>query len=181
MVILLGVSILSFLTLFERGNTNGVVDDVRYIVDSDADGVREITFYFTEPGLTKKCTATTTEEGNVTFVVEDAAFVYQYTSETDEVTAEGDDPSYPFATYTKALFKRIAKGPEKFMKFWQAGIVAVICLLGGAVIMWSEEIWLFIHKKENKEPKWNDMKGIRILGGAVIALGVVVLILFVVL
>lgn len=181
MVVLLGISILSFLTLFERGNTNGVVDNVRFIVDSDEDGVREISFYFTEPGLVKKCTAIALGNGDVTFKVEDEEYTYLYSAETDDVIVSKEASGNPFSTYSKALFKRIAKGPEKFMKFWQAGIVFAVCLAGGAIIMWSEEIWLFIHKKEDKAPSWKDMNGIRYAGGGVIAAGVIIMILFVIL
>lgn len=182
MAILLTVSILSFLTLFERGNTNGVVDNVRFIVDSETDGVREISFYFEEPGVVKKCTATALENGDVSFAIEDSDFTYYYNSKDDAVTAKGDDAKGDaFSVYSEKLFLRIAKGPEKFMKFWQAGIVFVISMAGGAIILWSEELWLFIHRKDEREPKWEDLKGIKRIGAGVIALAVIVLILFIIL
>lgn len=180
MVVLVGVSILAFFTLFERENMSGVVGDVRYIVESEEDGTKELTFYFTTPGLTKTCTAVDSGD-NVIFTVEDSEFVYGYDKVKDETyVVSGPDDQYPFQTYNKNLFRTIVKGHDRFMKFWQAGVVAAICLIGGAIILFAEEIWGFIHRKEQKEPKWSDMNGIKIAGGGIVALGVILMIVFIV-
>ncbi len=178
MIVLLCVSVLAFFTLYERENNGGVVGNVRYIVDSRQDGVKELTFYFVEKGLTKSCSAVDDASG-VTFTVEDCEYVYRYDTETGEVTATPESPD-AFSVYSEKLFKRIVDGSEKFMKFWQAGVVALICLCGGMIIFYAEEIWLQKHKKDGREPVWSDMNGIKALGGGVIALGVIVMILFII-
>jgi len=182
MAALLTVSILSFFTLLERGNTNGVVDDVRFIVDSDSDGVREISLYFKETDKIEKLVATSDEEG-VTFVFGDYEYKYRvsndgltikaYDEDGNEVTSEE-----PFELYTKNLFKTMVVGKDKFLKFWQALIIFAIVAAGGAVIVFAEEIWHIIFKKgEDVIPKWSDMNGIKVAGGVVIGIGVVVFII----
>jgi len=179
MIGLLLVSVLSFFTLFERSNTTGVVGDVRYIVDSENDGVKTLNFYYVEPGVVKTCTAVETDD-EVTFTIEDCDFVYTYNKVTKDVSATSSiSEEYPFQTYHKDLFKQIAEGHDRFLKFYQAGIVAVLCVIGGAMIIYAEEIWLFIHRKEDRTPKWKDMNKIKLIGGGVVAVGIVIMILFI--
>ena len=183
MIVMLGVSVLAFFTLFERSNTNGVVDGVRYIVVSENDGIKAIKFYFEEPGRVE--TGESTDAGDfVVFNIDGAGYKYTVSKETFEVSAvsTGESEEGPFDTYSEELFRTMVKGKEKFMKFWQAIIVAVICLAGGLVILFAEEIWHIIKKKGPDEiPQWKDMNGIKWIGGGVIALGVGVMILFVLL
>lgn len=171
---LLTISVLSFFTLFERNNNGGVVDGVRYILDSEEDGVRTYTFYFEDPDVTADCMATVEEE-KITYLVGDVSYVYAFGSDT--VTASDDNA---FGTYSEDLFRQMSVGKEKFMKYWQAAIVFAICFAGGAIILNAEEIWHVIHRKgEDEWPEWDEMKGIKITGGAVIAAGVILMIIFV--
>ncbi|MBR5059945.1 MAG: hypothetical protein IKX06_04140 [Clostridia bacterium] len=179
MICLLGVSILTFLTLFERSNTSGVADGVRYIVASEEDGVKYLEFYFKDPDV--KATGTATDAGNlVIFTIDGSDCTYTVDKETLEVGVTGGGEGDPFGVYTQKLFRLMVKGKDRFIKFWQAIIVGVVALAGGAVILFAEEIWHVIYKKRGDEiPAWKDMNGIKIAGGAVIGAAAVLLIIFI--
>lgn len=182
MIVMLGISILSFFTLFERSNTTGVVDGVRYVVVSEQDGIKTFEFYFKEKGRVEKGEAVDGEDA-VVFRIEGVDYEYTVTKDTWEVTAKPtgeEQEGGPFNTYSEELFRTMVKGKEKFMKFWQAIVVGVICLAGGLVILFAEEIWHIIKKKGPDEvPAWKDMNGIKWAGGGIIAVGVVIMIVFI--
>lgn len=180
MICLVGVSLLTFLTLFERSNTGGVADGVRYIVVSEEDGVKTLEFYFKDPD--KKSTGTATDAGDVVIIsIDDSEFTYTVDKKTFEVGVKpGEGTGDPFAVYTEKLFKLMVKGKDRFIKFWQAITVGAVALAGGAVILFAEEIWHIIHKKGEEDiPEWQDMRGIKVFGGAIIGAAAVLLIVFI--
>lgn len=180
---LLCVSILSFLTLFERNNTSGVVDNVRYVLKSDSEEEGRIYFfYFVEK---ESVQATAIQDVETWFVtVEDCPYVYNVAKGTGEVRAflngqEAGDEAYEL--YTREFFRVMFVGKDRLLYLWQALIVAVICFVGGSIIMYAEEIWHILKRtpEEVAVPKWSDMKGIKIAGGCVIGTGAVLLLLFI--
>ena len=185
LICLLCVSILSFLTLLERNNTSGVVDNVRYVLESDdEESGRIYSFYFVEQ---ESVQATAFDDAETWFVtVEGCPYVYTVVKGTGEVHAflNGQEAGKDaYAVYTQELFQTMFIGKDRILYLWQALIVAVICFAGGAIIMYAEEIWHIIKRtpEEVAVPKWSDMKGIKTVGGCVIGAGVVVLLLFVLL
>ena len=183
MICLLSVSVLAFFTLFERNNTQGVADGVRYIVVSEQDGVKTLEFYFEEPGRVE--TGVASDDGEVVTVsVDGSDFSYTVDKTEFAVTAfkdgaKTDDPE-AFATYSEKLIRMIVKGKDRFVKFWQAAIVAVVALAGGLIILFAEEIWHIVYKKgEDEVPEWKNMNGIKAAGACVIAVAVVLLVIFI--
>ena len=180
MIVMLGVSILTFLTVFERNNTGGVVDGVRYVVVSEQDGVKSLKFYFPDPGRVDTGEAFETDE-LVVFSIDGCGYEYTVNRKDLEVTEKrsGETSEGPYDTFSKELFKTMVKGKDKFIQIWQAVTVGLICLAGGLIILFAEEIWHVIKKKGPDEvPRWKDMNGIKWAGGGVIASGVVLLIIF---
>ena len=182
MIVLLGVSILTFFTIFERDNKNGVVDGVRYIVESEQDGIKTIKFYFHEKDRVEEAEAVDNGD-RITFTIKGYGYRYEVDKKTYEVTETetgGEITESPYKTYTKALFKQIVRGKGKFVQIWQSIIVGVILIAGGLIILFAEEIWHIIKKKGPDEiPKWKDMSGIKWAGGGVIALGAGLFLLFI--
>ncbi len=184
MIFLLSVSVLTFFTVFERGNTNGVVDGVRYVVVSEQDGVKTLEFYFPDPDRVE--TGAAIDDGEkVKISIDQYGYEYVLDKKTYEVTASEtgrETDEGPFDTYSKNLFKTMIKGKDRFMNVWQAIIVGVLCLAGSLIILFAEEIWHIIKKKGQDEiPQWKDMNGIKWAGRGVIALGIGLLILFILL
>ena len=179
MICMLMVSVLSFFTLFERSNKSGVVDNVRYIVESDSDDIKVLTLYFVEPGKTAQCTVSSDDEG-ATFFIDDTDYTYRYEEGSVRAYLDGEEAGdEAFSVYSRNLFKTIAKGKDRYLKFYQAGIVALVCAAGGAIILYAEELWHIIYKKgEDEIPEWKDMNGIKIAGGATIGAGAVLLVVF---
>lgn len=182
MTFLLGVSILTFFTVFERNNNSGVVDGVRYYVRSRNDGITAVEFYFPDPG--RKEEAEVVDRGDcVTVSIRGYGYEYSVDKETFEVTEEltGEDPGEgAYDTYSEKLLKTLVRGKEKFMKIWQAIIVGAVAVIGGLIILFSEEIWHIVRKKGPDEiPKWKDMTGIKWVGGGFLILALGLLILFV--
>ncbi len=182
MIVLLGISVLTFFTIFERNNKNGVVDGVRYIVESEQDGVKTLKFYFHDKDRVEEAEAIDNGD-TVTFTISGYGYSYEVDKKTYSVTEKetgGEITESPYKTYTKALFKQIVKGKGKFVQIWQSIVVGVILLAGGLIILFAEEIWHIIKRKGPDEiPQWKDMNGIKWAGGGVIALGVVLLLVFV--
>jgi len=178
---LLCVSILAFFTLFQRENTSGVVDNVRYVLDSQENGEKHYGFYFVEGESVK---ATATEDGDMMNITIDG---YEYTYRVNKNTGQsiclkdgqlvrGDEG---FSLYTRDFFKTMAVGRERLLELWQAVVIAVLCFTGGAIILYAEELWHIVYKKDKNEiPEWKDMNVIKYVGAGIIAAGVVLFIIF---
>lgn len=79
LVCLLCISVLAFFTLFQRSNTSGVVDDIRYVLDSDEDGVKIYSFYFIKEESVK---ATVTDDAESWYIkVENCIYNYRVQKE----------------------------------------------------------------------------------------------------
>ena len=190
MITLVCISILSFFMLFESNRKSGVVDDVRFYQVSVDDRLYTYEFYFKEAD---KADAEVFENADGEFEVTinnwDYSYVVSGTNRDNAVVTETllpgaeDDGvvSEPYGLYTKDFFITMMFGKEDLLSFWQAVVVFVIGVIGALMIMYAEEIWHIVKKKDKDDyPKWEELNIYKGIGIGVIVSAVVILILFLV-
>lgn len=188
MITLVCISILSFLMLFESSRTKGVVDDVRFYQTSVEDRLYMYEFYF-EKG--DKVTAEVFENADGEFEVTienwDYFYVVTGTNRDNAVVTEillpnAEDDGIiekPYDLYTKDFFVTMMFGKEDLLAFWQAVVVFVIGVIGALVILFAEEIWHVVKKKEKDDyPKWEELTVYKRIGVGIIVCAVIILIMF---
>lgn len=189
MITLVCISFLSFLMLFESDRKEGVVDDVRFYQISVDDRIYTYEFYF-EKG--DKVSAEVFENAEGVYEVTIDKYDYKYfVSGTNRDNAlvqsvllpnAGDDgviESNPHRLYTKDFFVTMMFGKEDLLAFWQAVVVFVIGIIGGLIIMYAEEIWHIVKRKDKDDyPKWEELTIYKRIGVGVIIGAVVLLIVF---
>lgn len=179
---LLCVSLLSFLTLFQRSNNSGVVDRVRYVLESDEEeSGRSYSFYFVKGDSVQATAAEDSESWTVTVTGCPYVYTVEKSSGTVRAWRDGQESGEEaFSLYTEDFFRTMLLGKDRLLFFWQAAIVAVVVFAGGAIILYAEELWHILKRTPESVaiPQWSDMKGIKIAGGCVIGAGVLILILF---
>ena len=191
MITLACISVLSFLMLFESNRKSGVVDDVRFYQKSVEDRLYTYEFYFKE-GEKIDAEVFHNADGNYEVTIDycDYTYLISGTNRDNAVVTEtllpgaADDGvvSEPYEVYTKDFFITMMFGKEDLLAFWQAVVVFVIGLLGALMIMYAEELWHIVKKKDKDDyPKWEELTIYKQIGIGLIVLAVVVLILFLVL
>lgn len=189
MIALVCVSVLSFLMLFESNRKDGVVDDVRFYQASVDDRTYSYEFYF-EKG--EKVLAEVFENADGAFEVTIENWDYSYivtgTNRDNAVVKETLLPSAeddgvvekPYDLYTKDFFVTMMFGKEDLLAFWQAVVVFVIGVAGAMFILYAEEIWHIVKRKDKDDyPKWEELTIYKGIGIGVIVGAVILLIVFV--
>ena len=203
MACLLVLGMLTFLTRTKMENRSGVVDNVRYILRSADNNVKNYDFYFTDE-LFMKGTLTKEDAGLTLYVskvdsfdetIEDyltTPYAYYYTIRgtdrenaevdwhyTEDIT-ESEKTNAPYERFTERVFISMIFGTEPYITLWQAAVVAALAIGGGLIIGKAEELWHILNKKpEEEDPKWEDMNGIKRAGIAVLIADAVLLAVFI--
>ena len=203
MCCLLLLGCLTFLTRTKSQNYSEVVDDVRYILKSSTDSVKNYEFYFKDE-IVMTGVMETTEEGTIIniyiresydetlqdYLTEPYAYYYTVSgTEKDNAVVEwgyiediedSQKLNKPYERFTPEVFKSMIYGTEPYIAIWQALTVAVLALAGGAVILKAEELWHILYKKsEDEYPAWEDMNGIKRVGIGILIFNALLLILFI--
>ncbi len=111
---LLCISVLTFLSVFQRGNRSGVVDDVRYVLENED----TVSFYEFTDEETKKNTEATVSEDDKFYYVSVDGYEYSYKmNKTDEEivslkNGKEVNSTLAYETYSKELFERILSYKE---------------------------------------------------------------------
>lgn len=175
--------------LFESDRKDGVVDDVRFHQVSVDDRTYIYEFYFEKAD---KVSAEVFENPDGAFEVTIDNWDYEYVvSGTNRDNAiveahllpnaeeDGVVESNPYKLYTKDFFVTMMFGKEDLLAFWQAVVVFVIGIIGGLIIMYAEEIWHIVKKKDKDDyPKWEELTVYKRIGVGVIVGAVILLIVF---
>jgi len=83
--------------------------------------------------------------------------------------------------YTKDFFVTMMFGKEDLLAFWQAVVVFATGVVGALFIMYAEEIWHIVKKKDKDDyPKWEELTIYKRIGVGIIVGAVILLILFLV-
>lgn len=189
MITLVCISILSFLMLFESDRKEGVVDDVRYYQTSVDDRIYSYEFYFEKGDMV---TAEVFENADGAFEVTIDKWDYKYTvvgTNRDNATVkaellpgaevDGVIDKNPFGLYTKDFFITMMFGKADLLAFWQAVVVFAIGVVGALFILYAEEIWHIVKKKDKDDyPKWEELTIYKRIGVGIIVGAVVLLIVF---
>lgn len=204
MACLLLLGCLTFLTRTRAQNYSAVVDDVRYILKSSKDNVKNYEFYFKDEIVMTGVVTSSSEGIKVNVYVRESydeilkdyitrPYEYYYilegTNKDNTVVKWGyiDDveedskKDNPYERLSPDVFKSMIYGAEPFISIWQALTVAAFALCGGLIIGKAEELWHIIYKKpEDDYPAWEDMGGIKKVGIGVLIFDAVLLIIFVI-
>ena len=200
---LLLLGMLTFLTRTKMENHTGVVDNVRYILKSSSNNVKNYEFYFTDETVMTG-TLTTTEQGYELYLFireaydetlqdyltepyayyyigrgtnkQNAAVEWKYVEDVEEAQKTGT----PYARFTEKVFISMIYGEDPIITIWQALAVAVLAVTGGVVIGKAEELWHILYKKPDDEnPVWEDMNGIKRVGIGIFVFDAILLLLFI--
>lgn len=191
MLCLFCVSVLGFLMLTNRDNRSGVVDQVRYVYESDQDGYKTYTFYFVGEGKMNANLVYNEDSREYRvniFTQEETEYPYSYlvsggnrrdAKVTAELTGTEGSLDRAYALFTKDFLVSMIYGRPPLLVFWEALVVALVGLVGGLIFGKAEELWdLFQRHKAKREPVWEDFARYRYIGAAVMASAVCLLIVF---
>lgn len=203
---LLLLSVLTFLTRTKMSNNTAVVDNVRYILKSADDSIKNYEFYFVDETVITGTVLISQDEYVITLYIrgeyfefdgngeyESEAYAYYYTvSGTDKKSAvvqwhpnedaeeSGKIDAGPYARFTENVFKAMIFGTDPFINIWQALSVGIIAVSGGAIIVKAEELWHILYKRpEDDTPAWEDMNGIKRTGIGILVFDAVLLLIFI--
>lgn len=205
---LLLLSVLTFLSRTRMSNSSGVVDNVRYILKSSDGNIKNYEFYFTDDTVMKGTLASESEgyviklnvrgeyiegtdgmEGE--YIWNPCAYYYKVNGQDkesssvvtcrDESVTDEEAAGEEFSgRFTDNVIKSMIYGKDPFISIWQAMLVGIIAVTGGAVIVKAEELWHIIYKRPDDDtPAWEDMSGIKKTGIGILVLDAVLLIIFV--
>ena len=203
MCCLLVLGMLTFLTRTKMANRSDVVDNVRYIMKSSSDNIRNYEFYFTDDLV---MTGTLTEQEDTyelriyireaydetlqDYLTEPYAYYYvirgsqkQNASVECHYTEEiGEDQKtdQPYARFTEAVILAMLFGADSYISLWQALLVAILAIMGGGIIGKAEELWHIVYRKpEDVNPVWEDMTAIKRTGIGILIFDAILLIVFI--
>lgn len=205
MACLLVLGMLTFLTQTRTRNSSGVVDNVRYILKSSINHVKNYEFYFTDDTVMIGTLEKNENHYRLTVYIRDTydetiqeyltqPYAYYYVISgsdkkgasvewhyREDLPAE-EQENAPYERFTEQVFLSMIYGKDSYINIWQAILVALFAVLGGTIIAKAEELWHILYRKrEEEDPVWEDMNGIKRGGVAVLILDAVLLIVFVVL
>ena len=203
MACLLLLGLLTFLTRTKMENRSDVVDNVRYILKSSANNVKNYEFYFTDDVIITGTLENTGEGYNLYLYIRESydetlqdyltePYAYYYTirgTQKQNATVEwhytedldeSQKTDQPYERFTERVFSSMIYGVDSYLSLWQALIVAVLAVMGGIVIGKAEELWHIIYKKPDEDnPVWEDMNGIKRTGIGILIFDAVLLIVFI--
>ena len=182
---LLLLGLLTFLTRTKLENRSGVVDNVRYILKSSVNNVKNYEFYFTDDmvmtGTLENADGSYTQPYAYYYTVSgsqksNAAVEWHYEEDAEEAQKTGE----PYERFTERVFISMIYGTDSIITIWQAIAVAIIAVTGGVIIGKAEELWHILYKKpEEENPVWEDMNGIKRTGIGILIFDGVLLLVFI--
>ncbi len=211
MLILCCLLVIGCLTFFARtkaSNASAVVDDVRYVLKSSENDVKNYEFYFTDDVVMTGTLHSDKEASTLYLYIRGEydetladyytdSYEYYYVIKGDsrdnatvewfvDENAESLEnatvyPDSPYERFTENVFVSMLFGTEAYISISQAFIVGLLAFLGGIIILKAEELWHIIYrKKEDDTPAWKDMNGIKRVGIGILIFAAVLLIVFIV-